>query len=423
MTRTIVVGAGIAGVAAAGALAQAGHEVTIVEARERVGGRVHTARVAGEPAELGAQVLHGSDNTLLTIPAVAAAAHPVDRTRGSSVFAVDDTRHDFALRETSLTSPTVLAHRLRALSARLAMLGMSHPTLRDAVGLLGVSQASAEAMFGWYEQVTGATADAIPLLEVAGSRVFQYHGDQESRVRGGLQPLLQECAQGLDLLLGQPVAQIDVDADAVHVMIGTGSVLTADQIILTVPPPVVGHGTLVIPGLPDDRLAAARKLALGDAVVAVLTLTEPAGEDHFSYDVTGGTGFTTAVRGHRHVTVIAKGSRAARLRVLAAQPGALAERLRIVLPDLSVDIAIPPLVTDWATDPYATGAFTAPTQASVSASATWARPWRNRLYLAGEATACGEGGPFLDRAYRSGLRAAAQITGRTVAPATVGSTP
>ncbi|GEM87075.1 FAD-dependent oxidoreductase [Meiothermus granaticius] len=59
--KTLVLGAGIAGLAAAQDLHQANHQVLVLEARNRVGGRIHTDRsFAPTPIELGAEFIHSS---------------------------------------------------------------------------------------------------------------------------------------------------------------------------------------------------------------------------------------------------------------------------------------------------------------------------------------------------------------------------
>ena len=56
---TVVIGAGIAGLTAARLLVAAGRTVVILEARDRVGGRVQTDRTDGEVTDLGASWIHG----------------------------------------------------------------------------------------------------------------------------------------------------------------------------------------------------------------------------------------------------------------------------------------------------------------------------------------------------------------------------
>ena len=57
--RILVIGAGMAGLTAARKLAEAGRHVLVLEARDRVGGRIRTRRDEGEILELGAEFIHG----------------------------------------------------------------------------------------------------------------------------------------------------------------------------------------------------------------------------------------------------------------------------------------------------------------------------------------------------------------------------
>ncbi len=69
----VVIGAGAAGLAAARALADAGRRVVVLEARDRIGGRIYTAPVPdlGAPVELGAEFIHGDPPELWAIAAEA----------------------------------------------------------------------------------------------------------------------------------------------------------------------------------------------------------------------------------------------------------------------------------------------------------------------------------------------------------------
>ena len=65
----LIIGAGVAGLACARELLRAGRRVRIIEARDRVGGRILTARPAGWeiPAELGAEFIHGVPREVLEV--------------------------------------------------------------------------------------------------------------------------------------------------------------------------------------------------------------------------------------------------------------------------------------------------------------------------------------------------------------------
>ena len=64
--KVLVIGAGISGLAAAKNLNDSGYDVTILEAKDRIGGRLYTDRSLGVPLEVGANWIH--DNNPETNP-------------------------------------------------------------------------------------------------------------------------------------------------------------------------------------------------------------------------------------------------------------------------------------------------------------------------------------------------------------------
>jgi monoamine oxidase len=66
-SEVLVIGAGVAGLTAARTLAEAGRSVTLLEARSRVGGRIHTIREGNEIIELGAEFVHGKPPDLWSL--------------------------------------------------------------------------------------------------------------------------------------------------------------------------------------------------------------------------------------------------------------------------------------------------------------------------------------------------------------------
>jgi phytoene dehydrogenase-like protein len=78
---TLIIGGGIAGLTAARYLTEAGLRVTLLEARDRLGGRIYTQHTAQFPVELGAEFVHGRPQEILGLAAEAAV--PLVRVEGS----------------------------------------------------------------------------------------------------------------------------------------------------------------------------------------------------------------------------------------------------------------------------------------------------------------------------------------------------
>ncbi|MFN0026548.1 MAG: GNAT family N-acetyltransferase [Acidimicrobiales bacterium] len=92
----VVIGAGVAGLAAARALHDAGRAVIVVEAKDGIGGRCHTDRSMGVPVHLGAAWLHGEQGHPL---AALGANGPASNWEGSGQFILDHGPHDAGVAE------------------------------------------------------------------------------------------------------------------------------------------------------------------------------------------------------------------------------------------------------------------------------------------------------------------------------------
>ncbi|WP_169947386.1 FAD-dependent oxidoreductase [Microbispora sp. H11081] len=386
----VVVGAGVSGLTAARRLRDAGLAVAVVEARDRVGGRVRTHRPGdGEPAiELGAQVVHGDRNPVWDV-LEPGAAEPV--APGRALVAT--------------------AGRVLPLGA-LARLGAppwaverslleGPPEGQEDVPAAGRLTRGDQAE--WLRQNWAADPESLSTAGMAAGRRADDVGEGRFAVRGGLDRLPGALAHGLDVHCGSPVRSIAWSRGRVEARLDAGAV-TASAAVVTVPPPVVAGGALTIGGLPARKRAAAESLRLGDAWCAVVTLSRPAPESAVVFDAEGGLGFVTSTAGSTRVLVVAKAGAAALARAAAREgPPPLGR----VLPWAGDARPEHVEAADWGADAWATGAFTYPRVGALWARAAWAEPVSGTVFFAGEATAAGV--PMVQAAIASGRRAAQEV--------------
>lgn len=214
-----VIGSGVSGLAAALWLSDEGYDVTVLEARNRVGGRVWTDRRLGVPLDLGASWIHGTNGNPLTDLADA---------QGVRTVATDDSY--------------------------------------IARGGDGREMSDAEAP-GWLENVLSVQhtfgADTKDINARAYWSDADYGGD-EVIFPGGYDQLFDGASTVLDIRLGHVVKRVDVDEDSVHLSDSKGRGASFDAVILTVPLGVLKRGDITFsPQLPRRKLDAIGRLGMG----------------------------------------------------------------------------------------------------------------------------------------------------------------
>jgi monoamine oxidase len=380
MPTCAVVGAGFAGLAAAEALASAGVGVTVFEARNRVGGRVHSRTLDnGATVELGAEFV---------LP-----AHEVLRATAARLgLTLYEKGTLYGDREPRPAAPR---HELLAAVARLAE--AREGTVADALAALDLSDAVHDALLARIEISTAYAADDQPASVLAASGAafgdFASHG-----ITGGNQRLAEALARGLRVELGTPVERITWTDEGVLVRD-----VDFDACVVAVPASVAGD-VVFDPPLPEPKRRALAAVRYGDAAKLFLQLERPA-EPSATLSVPDRFwAYTQRAPDGSPLPVLAAfaGTRTGVERLTAAA-------VRELRPELGFTRA-EPVHSTWHDDPWVRAAYSARSLESPLDDAAVAAPV-GPLSFAGEHTA-GEWHALMEGALRSGLRAAGEIQER-----------
>ncbi len=416
----VVVGAGVAGLAAARTLQAAGQRAIVLEASNRIGGRAWTAfppALDGTWFDMGAQWLHAAETNPLV---------PIAEAAGETLLNGDAIRTERTFRGARPANAAELADYAAAWDRFSAKADELLEPGRPDASLAAVARSlpddpwalTVEAWEG--PVIDAADADAISLRDWRANQLTGSNLVPE----GGIGAFIQRrLGVGLEIRLGVPARRVRWDGP-VAVVTNSGT-LTAGHCIVTVSTGVLAEGTIAFePVLPAETASAISALPMGLALKVVLRAR---GEDrldlpaHCSLDQRldrrgealmvfqcwpyGRNYVQGWIGGSAAWELAREGDHAAgefALATLRSMFGARVDRLFAPLPAL---------VTHWEADPWVRGAYCYARPGQAGARAILGRPLGDgRLVFAGEA--CHERlAGTLGGAFESGVHAARVLLG------------
>lgn len=419
----LVVGAGIAGLAAARDLVAADRSVIVLESRDRVGGRIFTDRTwGGPPIDLGASWIHGPKGN-----PVAALA------RDLGVVTVETDWE--AARITDEKGRVLAATERERIAALLdeVLRRIADDEADDDDGPLdaAIERAAKKLGLDAKARVELAWAAATTLEhEFAGdlSRLSRRHFDEGKADRGGdllfpkgYDQITNALAKGLDVRLDHPVTRVRHGDDGVSVQ-ASGRTFRAQRVVVTLPLGVLKAGSVEFePALPAATRQAIARIGVGVLDKVYLRFAEPfwPADVQVLGCVTARRGdFAAAVSVHRAVgenvlLCLNAGSFATELAARSddAIVAAAVARMRTMF-GAGVPVPKSTRVTRWGQDPNALGAYSHMAPGSTPADRdALGEPVSGRVFLAGEAVSR-DHAASVRGAFESGKRAAARILDR-----------
>lgn len=276
----VVIGAGIAGLAAASALQKRRCKVIVLESRNRVGGRIHTDYSNGYPVDMGASWLHGvcMGNPLAGL--IGRLGLPLYRTSGDNSVLYDHDLESYALFDMDghQVPPEVVTQVGEIFEAVLEETKIIRLDYQDDMSVLKAFslvlerrpdlrlEGLAHKVLQWYicrmEGWFAADADSISV------RCW----DEEELLEGGhglmvkgYAPVISALADDLDIRFSHRVARVIRQCNGVQVLTDEGKVFHADAAVITVPLGVLKANLITFePRLPKWKEAAITDLGTGN---------------------------------------------------------------------------------------------------------------------------------------------------------------
>jgi monoamine oxidase len=418
--KVIVVGAGISGLAAARELKSYGYRVTVLEARDRIGGRVWTDRSLGVPVDMGASWISGvRGNPVADLAREFAVKTLVD----------DDEWVLYDHRGKQISKAAVAEFRNQQESLGEAVAEVADDLDKDVSFAAAVRRALAGEQLDADERryvdlyVAGVESDTGGDAEKLSARFGfddEGFGGESHLFPGGYGQIAVGLARGLNIQLSQVVTKIEHDDDGVRISTAQDT-YEADAAVVTLPLGVLKKDDVQFdPPLPRPKQEAIARLDMGrldKIVVKFPKVFWPREVTNISYasDVKGE--FAQFLNGWKLtgepvLLAIVGGGFARQLEALPDEE--VRSRTMTVLRKIFGDDIPEPVgmkYSRWGNDPFAGGCYSyVPVGATSRDFDALAEP-SDSLFFAGEATSRPYRGT-VHGAFLSGVREAKQIRKR-----------
>ncbi len=415
----LVVGAGVAGLAAARDLTGAGRRILVLEARNRIGGRIRSIRDPhlAKPVELGAEFIHGRPGELWDI------------VRAARILLADVSGESWCSQSGSLRRCDEFFRSAGTVFEKMRGAVSPDRTLREFLGECDcpddMKRWAAAYVEGYDAADSSRVSTAWLVHEAEASDATG--GEKGYRPLNGYDRIPEWLRAGIDpgrseLWLNTPVTGItwrpgEVTAETPH------GRFKAARAVITLPLGVLRSGAVRFDPPPASVLNAAQSLEMGTALRIVLRFRR--GIEAWRPEL-GNLGFLHSDHGHFRtwwsalpvrMPILTAWSAGSHVEGLSGRSEAeLAERALDALADLvKVERAViardleAAYVHDWHADPFSRGAYVWVPAGATDALAALAAPVEETLYFAGEAATPEGHTGTVHGAIASGRRAAAAV--------------
>jgi len=416
----VVVGAGMAGLTAARALAEAGLKVLVVEAQDRIGGRILTRHVGDEAIELGAEFIHGRPPELWAL--IDEAGLETYERDGKQVCFEEGALRDCGCEMDSIFEPLERLKDFAGPDMSFAeYLDREHTPMEQRGPMIGYVEGFNAAD---HREISAASLGAQQKAEDASG------SDHNYRLRGGYDQLPRYLSERISefggrVLTGTAVKEIRWERGFVEVVSDLWN-FSASRAVVTLPLAVLQSGSVTIEPQPTRILEAAKRLRMGQVRRFTLLFADrfwehlppqPAlGEMSFlfAFGEMPPVWWTSHPEMTHTITGWVGGPRSGALtgmdaKTLGRKACATLGRIFGVKKERVHELMRGCYTHDWQYDRFALGAYSYVATGGQKASRQMAEPVNETLFFAGEHTDVTGHWGTVHAAMRSGLRAAEQI--------------